>query len=131
MQVGQNIIEELDIFRNACILGAVMVAGYDLLRLFRRFISHGIFWVSVEDFFYWMVFGVIIFMLLYRDNDGSMRGYILGGIVFGGLLYYLLIGRWFIRRISPHIRRIKKRLKNTTKAVTMRVRKHFKKRGVK
>lgn len=126
MEISESIFEELLIFRNACILGAVMMACYDILRIFRRVIPHGVVWVSVEDIFYWIVFGVAVFLLLYRENDGRIRAYIIGGTAVGILLYYLLLGRWLIRRLTPKIEGIKKGLKKRLERVTIWIRERFK-----
>ncbi len=127
MEISGNIYEELAIFRNSCILGAVMMALYDGIRLFRRVIPHGTVWVSVEDFCYWMIFGAALFVLMYRENDGALRGYIIGGTAAGILLYYLLVGTRLVKWLSSWIFRIKKRLKKSAKEVTMKLHHLFKK----
>ena len=70
---------------------------YDLLRIFRRIIPHGNFWIGVEDFLYWMVCTGTVFVMLYQENDGMVRGFALGGVVLGMLFYYLLLSRFVIR----------------------------------
>ena len=70
---------------------------YDALRIFRRIIPHGNLWIGIEDFWYWLVCTGAVFVMLYRENDGMARGFALGGVVLGMLLYYLLLSRLVIR----------------------------------
>lgn len=35
--------------------------------------------------------------MLYRENDGMVRGFSIGGIMIGMLLYYFLLSRFVIR----------------------------------
>ena len=35
------------------VLGFILMASYDFLRLFRFFVPHGRLWTGIEDFFYW------------------------------------------------------------------------------
>lgn len=128
MQVSGTMIGELETLMKACLLGAAMVFCYDVLRIFRRFFSHGTAWVSVEDILYWAAFGLFTFLLMYREVDGSIRGYILGGIISGGLIYYALFGRWLVRRLGRLIFSGKKRLKKAWKAVTIKAKKRFEKK---
>ncbi len=125
MEISKSIFEEMEILRNACLLGAVMMALYDALRIFRRVVPHGTVWVSAEDVLYWLLFGTAVFLLLYRENDGALRAYIIGGTAAGMLFYYLLLGRWLVRRLSIYISKGKKRLKKLAKAVTIWLHKRF------
>ena len=36
-------------------------------------------------------------LMLYRENDGMVRGFSIGGIMIGMLLYYFLLSRFVIR----------------------------------
>ena len=117
--VNVSIMEEAMLFVDGFFLGAILVAGYDLIRVFRRLIRHGILWVSIEDCIYWLVCAVLMFAMLYQNNDGRIRAYIFGAAVVGGLVYHLVLGKHFIRIVSKGILAIKKQLKKAWKAVTM------------
>ena len=43
---------ELELMAMSFLLGILLMAAYDLLRLFRLLIPHGNFWIGLEDFFY-------------------------------------------------------------------------------
>lgn len=123
--VNISILEEAWLFLDGLILGMLLVAGYDLVRVFRRLIRHGILWVSIEDCVYWIVCAVLMFAMLYQNNDGRIRAYIFGAAVLGGILYHLLLGKHFIRIVSKVILAIKKQLKKAWKVVTMFLKNKF------
>ena len=62
--------------------GAWLMLAYDTLRVFRLVIRHGSFWMGVEDFYIGCMRGLVTFILLYEQNDGGIRAYVIGG-VFG------------------------------------------------
>lgn len=119
--ISGSIAQELTIFFRAALLGAALMLFYDVLRIFRRLIPRGIVLVSVEDVFYWLIFGLAVFLLLYRENDGTLRGFIVGGTALGLILYYALLGRWMMPRISHVISAMKKRLKKIYGNVKMKL----------
>ncbi len=123
--VNISILEEARLFVDGFLLGALLVAGYDLIRVFRRLIRHGIIWVSMEDGVYWLVCAVLMFAMLYQNNDGRIRAYIFGAAVLGGIVYHLVLGKYFIRIVSKVILTIKKQLKKVWKVVTMFLKNKF------
>jgi hypothetical protein len=129
MEISGTIAGEFLTFGRACLLGALMAAGYDGIRLLRRIIPHRITGISMEDVLYWLLSGIAVFLLMYRETDGCIRGYIFGGILLGALVYYGIFGRWLVRRLGSAIFRGKKQLKKAWKTVTIGVRKRFKKRS--
>lgn len=77
--------------------GAWLMMAYDTLRVFRLMIRHGPFWTGTEDFFYWIYAGLVTFMLLYEQNDGGLRMYVIAGVFLGMILYDRIISRIFFR----------------------------------
>jgi spore cortex biosynthesis protein YabQ len=73
--------------------GGWLMMVYDILRLLRLAVRHHSFWVGAEDFLYWMYAGVVTFMLLYEQNDGTFRLYVIIGVFLGMLLYDKTMGR--------------------------------------
>lgn len=123
--VNISILEEVHLFIGGFLLGAVLVACYDVIRVFRRILRHGIILVSIEDCMYWMFCAVMMFCMLYQNNDGKIRAYIIGATAIGGVFYHLLLGKHFIRIISKVILAIKKQLKKAWKVVTMFLKNKF------
>lgn len=123
MSVSGSIQNEMMLFGSAVLLGAALMLLYDVIRICRRILPRGIILVSIEDVIYWIVFGVAVFILLYRENDGAVRGFIVGGIAAGLFLYYQMLGRWLMKWMGILIRSLKKRLKKAMEKVKIKLRK--------
>lgn len=121
MSVSGSIQNEMMIFGSAVLLGAALMLLYDVIRICRRILPRGIILVSIEDVIYWIVFGIAVFILLYRENDGAVRGFIVGGIAVGLFLYYQLFGRWLMKWMGILIRSLKKRLKKAMEKVKIKL----------
>ena len=80
--------------------GGGLMLVYDTLRVFRLMIRHSAFAVGLEDFFYWIGAGVVTFNLLYQQNDGGLRAYVIGGVLGGMILYDRLISRIFFKGLK-------------------------------
>ena len=121
MSVSGSIQNEMMLFGSAVLLGAALMLLYDVIRICRRILPRGIILVSIEDVIYWIVFGVAVLILLYRENDGAVRGFIVGGIAAGLFLYYQLLGRWLMKWMGILIRSLKKRLKKAMEKVKIKL----------
>lgn len=121
MSVSGSIQNEMMLFGSAVLLGAALMLLYDVIRICRRILPRGIILVSIEDVIYWIVFGIAVFILLYRENDGAVRGFIVGGIAVGLFLYYQLFGRWLMKWMGILIRSLKKRLKKAMEKVKIKL----------
>lgn len=103
---------EVRFFLNSALWGVLLLAVYDCLRIFRKVINHGVVWISIEDIFYWMVSGVIIFRMMYEMNNGIIRGFSLIGILLGMILYKYSISEIVVKWISFLLIKIKRFLSN-------------------
>ncbi len=73
--------------------GAGLLFLYDLLRGLRRAVLHGGIATAAEDLFYWVFAGISTFALVFAENNGIFRGYILLGILLGMILYHQTLSR--------------------------------------
>ena len=119
----QGLEIEIGLFGQSFLYGVCLFIGYDMLRIIRRVFSHGIIWVSVEDFFYWLVSGGFFFLRLCQVNNGIIRGYILLGMALGAWVYYRLCSRILMRRLTKIVIRMKKQLKKWREMITIRLEK--------
>lgn len=78
--------KEISIFISACLSGNFICLIYFGVQLFRRLTIHNLFWISVEDFIFWIFVGVYLFLEMYRTCSGNIRWYFVLGIVSGGVL---------------------------------------------
>lgn len=97
MNVSETILKEADILLKAFVTGATLMLVYDLLRIARKLIPHGIFLISLEDLLFWMSSAVVIFAMLFREDDGYLRAFSIGGVVLGMALYGLTLSRYVVR----------------------------------
>lgn len=98
--MSPGIIWELQFFGLAVLRGVLILMLYDLLRIFRRVVPHGTWSVAAEDLIYWAVTALLVFQLLYRENDGSVRGYVLLAVGIGMLFYHQTFSNWLVEHIS-------------------------------
>lgn len=96
MAVSETIGHEALLFGISLLAGAGLFLLYDILRIIRRILPHGTVAVGIEDFFYWLVCTGVVFVMLYRENDGMVRGFALLGMAVGTVLYYLLLSRYVV-----------------------------------
>ena len=64
MQPVSGLEIELALFLRSLLLGAGLLAVYDGIRIFRRFFSHGMLWISLEDAVYWTAAAIFFFLQL-------------------------------------------------------------------
>lgn len=78
----------------SCVLGGMIIAFlYDIFRVRRKAIRSGNLIVYFEDFIYWIIVALVLFAVVYRSNEGEIRGYLILGVVIGIVLYVLLLSR--------------------------------------
>ena len=119
----QGLGRELELLGQSLLYGMGLLAGYDVLRIFRRLFPHGILWISAEDIFYWLLAGGFFFLKLCQANNGIIRGYILLGILLGAWSYYYFCSRRMMRILTKAVIRVKKQLKKWHNMITMKTEK--------
>ena len=75
------------------LVGCWLMLVYDLLRVLRLMIKHSSFVMGIEDFFYWIYAAVMTFLLLFYENSGIVRAYIIACVFFGMIFYDKIISR--------------------------------------
>lgn len=101
-------MKELQVVGTAFLSGAVITFVYDLLRIFRRVISHGTLWIAIEDGLFWIWTSLWIFSVLYRENDGNLRMYTILTMVLGMIVYHKTFSEFFVRIMGNVFRKIVK-----------------------
>lgn len=88
-----GIERELSVFLQAALAGNLVYLVYLVLRIFRRIIKHNLFWVSLEDFFYWIGVAIYLFLKIYQTSSGAIRWYFVVGVLSGGILTHCIISK--------------------------------------
>lgn len=118
--MSQYIQLEAELALHSFLLGLVLMSSYDLLRLFRLMVPHGKWWIGTEDFAYWIYCAIMTFRLLFYQNSGILRGYVIACVFLGMYLYDGIvsrsvfgvlknIGRWITIKKRNH--RLKKEMR--------------------
>ena len=95
-----HIVYEARLLIYSFLTGAGLMMVYDLLRVFRIIVPHHPIWMGVEDMAYWVYASLVTFSLLYEQNDGGLRGYVISGILIGMFLYDRLVSRFFLKLLK-------------------------------
>lgn len=98
--ISENLTGEARLLLLSLCHGGILMAAYDILRIFRRLVRHSCFAVGAEDFFYWVFVGIEVFLFLYRENDGTIRGFVLAGIGLGMLIFSKGVSRFSVPALS-------------------------------
>lgn len=122
------IVKEASLFLDSLFMGLLVMAAYDLLRLLRRIMPHKNIFVSMEDFIFWNLAGLFIFGLIYSENDGTIRWFIIVGIIVGAWIYIRSFGTFLVKFVAKYINIILKYiLKKPLNEVRMMLRSIFRK----
>ena len=104
--LSQSIYHEIQFLVHSFALGVVITFFYDNIRVIRRVLRHNIFFVSMEDFFFWIVVALSIFLLQHRENNGIFRWFSILGALFGMLFYRKLFSGLYIKYMTLLLKRI-------------------------
>ena len=78
-------------------LGFFLSFLYDCFRIFRRLIPHGLFWISLEDSFFWLGVAIVGFRFLHGEGNGTLRWFAVLGAAVGIFLYGRLISALYLK----------------------------------
>lgn len=101
--MNEDIHAELSLLLHSLTLGMLIMILYDFFRIFRKLIKHSVWATAFEDLLYWLVSGVCIFIMLYKENDGNLRWFVVVGIFAGMLIYNGTISRVITDRVAKGI----------------------------
>lgn len=94
--VSKTIVGEGSLLLASLLFGMALMLLYDILRIFRHMLKHGTVLTAIEDMLYWLFCAVGIFAMLYRENDGLLRWFVLGGVAIGMALENSFISPWVV-----------------------------------
>ena len=68
-----------------------------MLRILRRIIPHKMWLVGMEDLIFWVGSAAVLFAMLYRENSGYIRGFVIGGVLAGMFFYNMVLSAWIVK----------------------------------
>ncbi len=98
--MNEAIMVELQFFGTSVLWGVLLLIFYDTLRILRRIISHNAFFIAFEDLIYWVVSSLLIFHMMYRQNNGIIRGFAILAMLLGMILYHYAISELLVDTVS-------------------------------
>lgn len=98
--MGDLVNWELQYMAVVITTGIFLAVIYDCIRIFRRLIVHGVFWMSVEDILFWMFAGLVTFMVCFIEDAGNIRWFAVVGEILGAYMYNRTIGPFLVKYVS-------------------------------
>lgn len=95
--ISEGIAGEGSLLLISLLFGISLMLLYDVFRIFRHIVRHGPLWLAIEDGLYWFLCAVGVFVLLYQQNDGLLRWFVLGGVAIGMLVENAWISPFVVR----------------------------------
>jgi spore cortex biosynthesis protein YabQ len=102
--MSSYIQEEILLFFSAAALGVLLLFSYDLLRALRRAIPHAPMLLALEDLSYWIAAGLCCFAVVYRENQGNLRFFLLQGLLTGAAVYHRTLEPVILRGLTGFLR---------------------------
>lgn len=102
--MNHAITVELEFFLISILWGLILMLVYDALRILRRLIKHDEFFLAVEDLIYWVAASLFIFAMLFKVNNGIIRGFSIMGMAIGMLLYHTLLSDMIVNSVTRFIK---------------------------
>lgn len=93
--------EELIIFLVAAVSGGIIRLAYRFLYCLRKIVHHNLLAIEIEDFLFWIVSALYLFVQIYHTTSGSIRWYFALGVVAGALILSLAL--WEIEKVYKKI----------------------------
>lgn len=103
-----NNLEQLTIFIYFIITGMVLGVIFDVFRILRKSFKTSDIVTNIEDIIFGITTGIILLVSIFLFNNGELRLFIFIGIIFGIIMYMLLISKYFIKLNVTIIKFIKK-----------------------
>lgn len=88
-----SVSEQVIVFLWTTVSGMAIAFVYDIFRIIRKAVRTGGFAVFVQDILFWLIACIIMFISIYRSNDGELRGFLFFGAFLGAVLYAMLFSK--------------------------------------
>lgn len=121
INMNEAIIVELEFFVVSILWGGIIIAFYDCLRIIRKVIKHNGFFIALEDVLYWVVSSLLIFNMMYKQNNGIIRTFSILAMFIGMMLYYNLLSELLVEKISFILIKIKEIVKKLKKVAYIKI----------
>lgn len=108
---------QLNMMIVSLLLGAAMGFLYDLIRCFRRLISHNNFFIALSDLIFWLFSACVTIACINKYNSGSLRWYVILGMLLGFIVYHFTVSAVFMFLADYAIKFIRKICKKSNEVL--------------
>lgn len=102
---------EVQFFLTSILYGILLLVVYDCIRIIRRIVPHKAFFVALQDILFWVAASIVIFIMIYERNNGTIRGFAILGMLLGMIIYNQLLSKFIVKGITQIIKMILKGIK--------------------
>lgn len=85
------------VFLSTVYAGFVIGFIYDCYRMVRKILKTGRFLTGLLDLSFWMLIGVLSYLVIFLVNDGEVRIYTIAGFAIGWALYALVLSLYVMK----------------------------------
>lgn len=104
--MSTNIMQEIYFLMHAIVMGILITFVYDWIRIIRRVVNHNLFFISIEDLFFWIGCSIGVFLMFYRENNGTLRWFAIIGAAIGMSLYKITLSYFFVTYMSLVLKKV-------------------------
>lgn len=97
---------EVQFFLVSILSGAILLIVYDIIRIFRRIVKHSKALVAIEDILFWVASSIFIFNMMYKQNNGDIRGFSIMGMLIGMIVYNHILSKVVVNASTTIINKI-------------------------
>ncbi|WP_455715363.1 spore cortex biosynthesis protein YabQ [Anaerosporobacter sp.] len=97
---------EVQFFLTSILYGILLLVVYDCIRILRRIVPHNAFFVALQDILFWVTASIVIFLMIYERNNGTIRGFAILGMLLGMIIYNQLLSKFIVKGITKLIQMI-------------------------
>lgn len=91
-----SVADQMNLFLKCVLIGGVVGVFYDCFVIIRRQFKHQKIHIHIEDLLFWLTTTFGIFVSMLKINEGEIREYMLGGIVFGYIVNKSLVSNFTV-----------------------------------
>lgn len=95
-------------FWMSIVMGTALALSYDIVRVFRRIISHNSIFIAMEDVLFWLFWTYVAMACIHTYGDGVMHWYMVFGMLLGAVVFHYTISCTLIKSTDYILYRVKK-----------------------
>ena len=96
-------------------VGIALTLSYDLLRVFRRVVSHNSILIAMEDVCFWLIWTYVTLECIHVYGDGVLHWYMAVGILFGVVLFHYTISCALLKSVNNILYKVKSSTKKSVR----------------